>query len=148
MHIFAFLVPLTDEPSGELAPPVDLANTRLTCKVLREAVLAVPDKPGLAITAAKLQQAREAGLERQLLAFLTRSAGRWRHMRIDGVDGLGLQLMVGSLVPADGGGGSTSSASSRTSSGSGGSISSVCRGIRSLELRSIGPPWTVLPVSG
>ncbi|GAB4823008.1 hypothetical protein N2152v2_010054 [Parachlorella kessleri] len=134
VHILGLLLP--SDPQEDPEPQDDLANTRLACKALQKAILAVPNKPFVALKAAKLQQAKEAGLEGQMLAFLARYAGRCRDMRIDGVDGHDLQQVVRSLVPAVRSGNSNNS---RASSISG------CRGVHSLELRSIGPPWTVLP---
>ncbi|GAB4822971.1 hypothetical protein N2152v2_010017 [Parachlorella kessleri] len=100
-------------------PAKDLANTRLSCKALRDVALAVPHKPTLAIGSWRLAKAREAGLEGQLLAFLARNANSWRSMWL-AVDSEEQQAVLHRLSPA-------------------GAVNS---GLCSLELY-LSPPWPV-----
>ena len=105
-HLLGFL-----RPSNQ-----DHAIMRLVCKGMQDVALS-----SLSISAYKLQQARRAGLEGRLLAFLARTSGLWRHVRLQADCGADVRQLICSLIPAHGG-------------------SNSSRRLRSLALH-MDPPW-------
>ncbi len=80
-----------------------LASAMLACKALRQAGEAVPHKARLVLTSAKLQRARKAGHERQLMAWLSSKAQMWQQVVVQMVSQTDLRLLLVSLAAAGNG---------------------------------------------
>ncbi|GAB4815432.1 hypothetical protein N2152v2_002478 [Parachlorella kessleri] len=95
-HILSFLSSAEEQPHEPFCSK-DLANALLASKRLWQAADALPGPPELNLTAAKQRQAREAGVEDKLLAFLARRGRSWPRVSLDVLSVVQLGQVLGSL---------------------------------------------------